>query len=148
MSVTREPATAAQLVASSPLSYSVAAPRGGPDVYAADLDEPAPLSSGRPTVTRAAGAGKTFELDIFPEPDYNHRHAMSGSPFHHTWPEAYANDGCLVAAALEQAMPRTLAAKGLAHWLADANRSASPGISGLERRLRLKSWLPSRMAKD
>ncbi|KAJ6443188.1 putative NADH-ubiquinone oxidoreductase 18 kDa subunit [Purpureocillium lavendulum] len=169
VSVTKEPATATKLVASSPLTYKLPKPRPRPDIYTADLDEPQSFHAEQPDVvsghvgsatpapagaaasaaasaaaaaTNAADA-KEFKLDIFPATEYNHAYAMSGSALHHSWPEAYAKDRSFVAATLKQALPKTVAAEGLSHWLVHAGRT--PKMDHKAKRLQLKSWLPSKM---
>lgn len=145
MSVTRNSATAARIVACSPLVYTVAVPRGSSDEALDDPERPpAPLDANPPSL-EGPGPGqqhRTFRLDVFPEPDYEHRHAMLSSPLQHPWPSAYEHDRSFMAAILKQTLPRTIAAKGLAHWFLDLGQA--PRMSG-SRRVELKRWLPSRM---
>lgn len=159
VSVTREPTTASKLVASSPLTYTIAAPRGNADIYVADLGEPEGFNGDPPSVTRArdeptssVGADaegrrgdKEFTLEIFPAPDYNHKYAMSGSPLHHSWPDAYGQDKSFAAATLKQSLPPTVAAKGLSHWLFDLGKASR--MERKAKRLQLKGWLPGKMAR-
>ncbi|UNI20545.1 hypothetical protein JDV02_006623 [Purpureocillium takamizusanense] len=161
VSVTKDAATATRLVGGSPLTYRLPPPRARVDVSTAGLEGAgASFHANQPAVmgghagaadppastdADAAADAKEFRLDIFPATDYNHAYAMSGSPLHHTWPEAYATDRSFVAATLKQALPKTLAAEGLSHWLPHTGRS--PKMDPKAKRLQLKSWLPSKMVK-
>ncbi|KAM4063933.1 hypothetical protein HRG_007023 [Hirsutella rhossiliensis] len=151
MSVTKHSATASRLVASSPLTYSIPVPRETTEVSLAGIDEPAPFDAHPPLTSGAAASDrdsvpdsqyKEFKLNVFPEPDYQHRFAMAPSPLCQPWPPVYEQDRSFMAAVLKQSLPRTIAAKGLAHWFLDFNK---PAQSYKARRLQLKSWLPSKM---
>ncbi|PNY22584.1 Uncharacterized protein TCAP_07092 [Tolypocladium capitatum] len=160
VSVTREPTTARRLVASSPLRYNAAVPRANADMHVADLGEPESFHGDPPAVTEGLDEPTTssvetdaesaprehreFTLEIFPAPDYNHRYAMSGSPLHHSWPDAYGQDKSFAATTLKQSLPQTVAARGLAHWLCDPGKASR--MEHKARRLQLKGWLPSKMA--
>lgn len=161
VSVTKDKATATTLVASSPLTYSIAVSRAYADMYLADAGEPASHGN-KPTGGQAASGAeaappgdsdgsaqrelKKFRLEIFPQQDFNHEFAMSGSPLHHSWPDVYAMDRSFVAATLKQSLPQTIATKGLSHWFLDLSRTYRAGHK--TKRLQLKSWRPSRMKKE
>ncbi|KND89752.1 hypothetical protein TOPH_05640 [Tolypocladium ophioglossoides CBS 100239] len=161
VSVTKEPTTASKLVASSPLTYNMAVPRANADMYVADLGEPEGFNGdvlsvanahGRPTTSGAETDAesarrehKEFTLEIFPAPDYNHKYAMSGQPLHHSWPDAYNQDRSFAATTLKQSLPQTVAAKGLSHWLFDLGKASK--MERKAKRLQLKGWLPSKMAR-
>lgn len=88
---------------------------------------------------------RQFKLEIFPAPDYKHKFAMSGSPLHQPWPEAYQRDKSFVAATLKQSLPHTIRAKGLAHWLFDVGSNNASKSERKAERLQLKAWVPSKM---
>ncbi|ODA80205.1 hypothetical protein RJ55_03163 [Drechmeria coniospora] len=88
---------------------------------------------------------KQFTLEIFPAPEYNHGRAMYGSPLHDPWPDGYENDRSFMATTLRQSLPKTMAAKGLSHWLFELGSTAKNGKS---KRLQSKGWLPSKAAAE
>lgn len=156
MSVTKNPATASRLVASSPLSYSIPVPRETTQVSLPDVpQEPVPLDADPPSRPGRASTWnpssgpddtwpqyKKFKLEVFPEPDYGHQFAVAPSPLRQPWPPAYEQDRSFTAATLKQSLPRTIAAKGLAHWFLNLDHVFTNSEA---RRLQLKSWLPSKM---
>ncbi|KAL7942170.1 hypothetical protein V8C42DRAFT_159928 [Trichoderma barbatum] len=168
VSITKEPTTAERLIASSPLTYKITEPvrSAVEDIYVADLDEPESFSAIQPTITgqqtsssnswsdgleQARDQGqeeglkqgqREFKLEIFPEPVYNHRFAMAGSPMHGAWHEGYDKDQSFIATTLKQSLPKSIASEGLVHWM----------VSGMgmrkdrkAKRLQIKEWLPSLM---
>lgn len=171
VSITKESTTADRLVASSPLTYKITEPARSAveDIYVADLDEPEGFSTVQPTITGARTSSASswsngldqgldqgreeglkqgqqeFKLEIFPAPEYNHRFAMAGSPLHGSWPEGYEQDQSFIATTLEQSLPKSIASKGLVHWM------VSPGNAMRNerkaKRLQIKEWLPSNMKK-
>ncbi|OAA46082.1 hypothetical protein NOR_02835 [Metarhizium rileyi] len=169
VSVTKEATTASRLVEHSPLTYHVPVTPMHTDVYVADLDNSESfngLNREPPTVTsapdrprlfpndvRASDADaassrreqRQFKLEIFPAPDYKHTFAMSGSPLHQAWPEAYRKDKSFLAATLKQSLPQTIASNGLAHWLFDVGRNKTSKSGRTTERLQLKAWMPSKM---
>ncbi|PTB69766.1 hypothetical protein BBK36DRAFT_1188409 [Trichoderma citrinoviride] len=174
VSITKESTTAERLVASSPLTYKITEPvrSAVEDIYVADLDEPESFSTAQPTITgeqrRNASplpnginqrpeeglkqGQREFMLEIFPVPEFNHRFAMAGSLLHGSWPEGYEGDQSFIATTLQQSLPKSIASKGLVHWMVGPSpRMVAPDIRPKnprkERRLQIKGWLPSLMKK-
>ncbi|KAG8417997.1 hypothetical protein J3458_005443 [Metarhizium acridum] len=168
ISVTKEAATASKLVEYSPLTYRIPVNEINADVCTADLDEseglnslktnqpsmttapdqPPPLVTEHVFTSHAASSRqqqRQFTLEIFPAPDYKHKFAMTGSPLHQSWPEAYRNDKSFLAATLKQSLPQTMPSKGLAHWLFDVGGNNASESERKAERLQLKGWMPSRM---
>ena len=156
ISLTNEASTATKLVSCSPLNYQAPGPQVHPDIHVADLanfngiavhgrprSSGDATSEGKPSPSSCAKEGRNFTLEIFPAPDYEHRHAMAGSLLQHSWPEFYRKDRSFAVTALEQSLPRTIAAEGLAHWHSAGD--TKPKIQGKADRLQVKSWLPSKM---
>ncbi|KFG83784.1 hypothetical protein MANI_009407 [Metarhizium anisopliae] len=168
ISVTKEAATASKLVEYSPLTYHIPVNQMNTDVCIADLDDsesfnslksnwpsmaaapdqPPPLVTKHVFTSHAASSHqeqRQFTLEIFPAPDYMHKFAMTGSPLHHSWPEAYRKDKSFLAATLKQSLPQTMASKGLAHWLFDVGSNNASESERKAERLQLKGWMPSKM---
>lgn len=158
VSVTREAATASKLIACSPLTYDVPESLMNADIHIADLAElegfddstpSAGFATARPTAVEDGGVRRDkmqFKLEIFPEPEYQHRFAMIGSPLQNPWPDVYFKDKSLLSGTLKQSLPQTIAASGFAHWPLDSTEdSCVPRPDRKEERLQLKRWLPSKM---
>ncbi|KJZ79591.1 hypothetical protein HIM_01060 [Hirsutella minnesotensis 3608] len=154
ISVTKDEATARRLVARSPLIYRLPASREQSDTSLADLDgrvaiapgSPRFVSDSDPGPAEADGEAKSFTLEIFPQPDYQHSFAANASPLRRSWPINYQFDRSFTATTLKQSLPRTMAAEGLAHWLFDTDVQTPPRMTR-PKRLQLLNWLPSRMVK-
>ncbi|PHH73806.1 hypothetical protein CDD82_5261 [Ophiocordyceps australis] len=147
--ITSQETTAKVLVNKSPLTYSISLPSPpAADLYAADVVHSGPLPDPRPRETEDHdAAGKhSFKLEIFPAPDYAHEYAMTGSPLHHSWPKEYAKQRTRMASLLSRSLPQTTAAQGLLHWFFE--KAIVPRPNPKMKRLRLKSWLPSKMARE
>lgn len=131
MTVTKSAASASRLVASSPLCYNL---QPSPDATELSLDA---------VDTHPPWPEKEFKLEVFPEPDYQHRFA-SPSPLSRPWPAVYEQDRSFMATTLKQSLPRTIAGRGLAHWFLGLDRVPQ---SPHAQRLQLRSWLPSKMKR-
>jgi hypothetical protein len=118
-----------------------------PSATATLPSQPSPLASPliNPLATNNVQEQRQFKLEIFPAPDYTHKFAMSGSPLHQSWPEAYRKDRSFLAATLRQSLPQTMPSTGLAHWLFDVGSNNSPKSERKAERLQLKGWMPSKM---
>ncbi|KAG6026798.1 hypothetical protein E4U40_001864 [Claviceps sp. LM458 group G5] len=144
ISVTKNVSTAKEILARSPLAYRMPAPRKPTDINIADLvdvgssnslgahsGQPAMVDSaeeldakdeGRPTMrsefarTVPSEGPAMFRLEIYPEPDYNHKHAMSASPLYHAWPDKYVADHPHATSILKHSLPQNMASEGLARW--------------------------------
>ncbi|PHH62347.1 hypothetical protein CDD81_7209 [Ophiocordyceps australis] len=147
--ITRDETTAKVLVHKSPLTYSISLPsHQTADLYVADVLHPGrPKEHGDQEAERDDSADKhSFRLEIFPAPDYAHEYAMAGSPLHHSWPKEYAKQRTRTASLLSRSLPQTTAAQGLQHWFFE--KGIVPRPNPKMQRLRLKSWLPSKMASQ
>ncbi|KAF4584123.1 pal1-like protein [Ophiocordyceps camponoti-floridani] len=127
VSVTRDEETVDRLVSSCPIGYQI---REDGIVKREDKDK---------------GFVSDFFLNIFPEPDYRHDYTEAREPTRHPWPPMWQKDQSLMATTLQQSLPSTLAARGLAHWFLRFDEAPTQYKAW---RLALASWLPSKMRED
>lgn len=163
-SVMKDDATAAKLINGSPLKYDILIPRSTTDTLLADLSKSKVFDKTRPSAIIRGGQDvgasgsiiepeaqtterKEFSLQIYPSPEYRHEYAMTSSLLHKSWPPFYDEDPPLMTRTLQQSLPDSIAAKGLSHWDLDLIRRRVPHArkATIGDRLRLKSWLPSKM---
>ncbi|RDA93646.1 hypothetical protein CP533_4849 [Ophiocordyceps camponoti-saundersi (nom. inval.)] len=126
ISVTRERETAERLVRASPISYQL------------------PASSSSSSSASTAEVTE-FHLEIFPQADYRHGKAMRTVAERHSWPPMWQKDHSLMATTLQQSLPPTIAARGLAHWFLPFYKAPTVYKAW---RLSLRKWLPSLMAAE
>jgi hypothetical protein len=66
----------------------------------------------------AGGPGKTFTVEIFPAPEYDHKTRITLSPLRGPWPEqrGLSAEDSFAAAALRHTVPKDMSSKGLRDW--------------------------------
>ncbi|PFH58783.1 hypothetical protein XA68_13214 [Ophiocordyceps unilateralis] len=157
ISVTRDEVTAERLVTNSPITYRLRQHDRSQDKAEGarvvikkgsnDDDDNNNNNNNKDERTKAnkeSSSVADFALEIFPEPDYRHDFSTAADPARQPWPPIWQNDGSIMATTLQQSLPKTLAATGLAHWFLPFQKAPTQYMAW---RLALKSWLPSKMRK-
>ncbi|KAK3370201.1 hypothetical protein B0H63DRAFT_310512 [Podospora didyma] len=69
-------------------------------------------------IDAAAALKKTFVVEVFPAPDYDHKTYIRQSPLHGPWPDERGplNQDSLTTALLRHSIPKDMASKGLRDW--------------------------------
>lgn len=171
ISVTKDLSTAKELLARSPLAYRMPAPRKPTDINIADFvdvgssnslgahsDQPymvdsvgeldakdeGPTMRGEFARPDASEGPAMFRLEIYPEPSYKHKHAMSASPLYHAWPQKYVADYPYATSILKHSLPQNMAFEGLARWPLSSTQLEYGQDSKIER-LHRNLILPSKI---
>ncbi|KAG5960176.1 hypothetical protein E4U58_004731 [Claviceps cyperi] len=171
ISITKDITTAEELLARSPLAYRMPAPRKPTDINIADLVDVGGSNSlgahsGQPSMVDhveeldAKDEGPTmrskfarpdaseepamFRLEIYPEPGYNHKHAMSASPLYCAWPHKYVADTSHATSILKHSLPQNMASEGLARWPLSSTQ-LEYGQDNVSGRLHRNLILPSKI---
>lgn len=152
----KDATTCARLTDQSPLTYDICVSESSANTT---VPNPSKLTGNHRAVTAGSGSAagvashdaagdstagerRTFHLSVRPATEYRHdlaiqnRSALSGP-----WPAHWKHDRSFMASVLQQSLPPTVAADGLAHWLFDD--APEKAAATVKDRLRRKAWRPS-----
>ena len=151
--MTKDRATAAELVARSPLTYELSVPQHVATSITREnqsKDNPHGVTAATSQASESAaptshtgvpeGGQRQFQLHVFPADEHNHAvAAVANTPYHRSWPPDFRDHRSIMKTTLKQSLPQNLAADGLAHWLLDFEDRRQ---GSKKYRLEKKGWMP------